>query len=160
MSLVEVNARAHVELEARWLDVMEALLTLRLDDARVALLRFEAVILRHAAFEDAEVLPRFVPEEGDRTSEHVSGDHKILERVIAGALRQLDALRAASPPPPLREVASVLEPFVRVHNVLTHHTDREQSRLYPALDDTLPAAERETLEAALTASVFAPPVGA
>ena len=158
--LVAANARAHVQLEALWLDMMEALLRTDFAASAAALDVLERALADHAALEEAEAFPVFErwlaaqPQgEGpvDKTDQHLKGDHVILDRVVAGARRQLEALRGADAP--LREVASVLDPFVRLQSVLDHHTTREQRFLYPVLDEQLTEEARKRLAAGLVATV-------
>ena len=158
--LALANQRAHVQLEALWLDMMEALLRLDFAASAIALDVLERALADHAALEEAEAFPVFArwlaehqPEEGpaDKTDQHLKGDHVILDRAVAGARRQLHALTSADAP--LREVASVLDPFVRLQSVLEHHTAREQRFLYPVLDAELDGATRDTLAQGLMTSV-------
>jgi hypothetical protein len=161
--LQDANARAHVQLEQLWLNMMEAVLTVDFARAAGALDVLEQALSAHAAVEEEDAFGPFTtwlkaqpatdgPE--DKTDQHLKGDHVILERAVAGARRQLVALTEADAP--LREVASVLEPFVRLQSVLDHHTMREQRFLYPVLDDTLPADKATTLADALLKAVGLP----
>ena len=158
--LVSANARAHLQLEQLWLDMMEALLSAHYTPASAALDVLEEAIAAHAAVEEGSAFTSFEtwlatqPPTGnkeDKTDQHLRGDHVILERAVAGARRQLQALAKAQAP--LREVASVLEPFVRLQSVLEHHTAREQRFLYPVLDQELSAAQAAALATALLEAV-------
>jgi hypothetical protein len=158
--LARANERAHLHLEQLWLDMMEAVLTVHYPAAHQALDVLEQAIAAHAAVEEEDAFGPFEtwlraqaatggPE--DKTDQHLRGDHVILERAVGGARRQLEALEEQGAP--LREVASVLEPFVRLQSVLDHHTTREQRLLYPVLDARLPPAQATALASALLEAV-------
>ena len=161
--LADANARAHVHLEQLWLDMMEALLTVDFGRANKALEVLDQALAVHAAVEEEDAFGPFTdwlkaqPAQGgpeDKTDQHLKGDHVILERAMAGARRQLKALTEANAP--LREVASVLEPFVRLQSVLDHHTMLEQRFLYPVLDEQLDEGTASALAEALLKAVGLP----
>ena len=173
-TLVQINARAHARLHDLWLDLMERLLSLDYAAARAALKQLDHAISAHAALEDERAIPLlqawFKEQTGppfllssssssneeeavivEKSDLHVLGDHKILLRVLKAARGQLEAL--AEQQAPLRELASVLDPFVRLQSVLEHHTTREQRYLYPVLDASMEQAAKDQLGADLLASV-------
>ena len=171
--LTEANQEAHFLLEDLYLDFMEALLEVDYEAAHLQLARLTGAIEAHAALEDVNAIPRFAhwlegrteaqartvsSLEGEivvteKTDLHLAGDHKILLRGLAAAARQLLALTEKQAP--RRQLASVLEPFVRFQSVLEHHTVREQRFLYPVLDTILESEEAAALADSLIATVKA-----
>lgn len=130
--LVTAHARVHAWLEDSTYAMIEALVQLRIDDARARFAQLARLLREHMAFEEREVMPVYesvAPADGPGRADHVQGDHVILLRHIDAIDAVLTELDGAS----LRDVVTRLPVAYRLIATLEHHTAREQANVYPAL---------------------------
>lgn len=140
--VLQAHGAVHAWLEARTYEILEALVRLRLADARSTFEHMARVLDAHMAFEEARVLPAYrkvAPTDGPGRADHVDGDHTILQRHVVAIREMLDALMetctdtASSTDRQLRHVLARLPVVYRLLSTLEHHTAREQQSVYPAL---------------------------
>lgn len=145
--LTEANTHVHDGIDGALLDVLEAITALDHAAMQTGWTRFMTLLEAHAEFEEAEVFPRYAalddhPRGGG--PELFEADHTSFRKVAAAAQEALDTILAAGPGS-RRLMVTRLGPFIRLGNVLEHHTLREERFLYPRLDVTLRAPEVEDL---------------
>jgi hemerythrin-like domain-containing protein len=149
--LTERNMQIHEELDALLLQGLEALTAMQLEESHRCFIRLAESLQRHAATEDAQVLPQYerIGEFPRGASlEILIGEHGTLERLANRAVTILDELRHA-PTPSRREMVRHLHEFLRLRALLEHHTLRETTLMYPVLDQHLADHERKVIERAL-----------
>lgn len=136
----------HVELDALFLVHQRALLDRDVARARSAFARFRDVLLRHAADEEAIVLPLYAACGGDATDSPAAQfrlEHDKLRRFLDELGPRLDAL---AQPIDDRELLAILDRESWFKNLLLHHDLRERNALYPRLSSLCDeAAQRAAL---------------
>lgn len=133
----------HRDLEELLLLHQEALVDRDPDLAGARLRRFRARLAWHARVEEELVVPAF-----EALGLHVRGgdpgyfrlEHAKLLELTDALVCELEPLTRAARCTS-RDVLPLLGRGFRLQGVLEHHEQREDTLLYPALDDALPAVE-------------------
>ncbi|MBK8979571.1 MAG: hemerythrin domain-containing protein [Planctomycetes bacterium] len=151
--LTAANEREHARQRALLLAHQSALLDRDTAAARRTFDAFAAEILRHAAAEEAVVLPLYRELGGDAA--HASPADQF-EREHAKIRRWLDALRerlaTLGQPPADGELLQILDAEASFKNLLAHHDLRENRILYPFLAEHADAPARARIVAALASA--------
>ncbi len=139
--LVQTNGLVHQAIEAYYIHFLEALTALDFGAAEQAMETFSRSLFRHMVIEDERMMPLYIETVADEESylSQIEGDHRILMRVVQKAkMAFLEVRESANPRNVLVHHLTI---FVRVQNVLEHHTERETVIFYPQLQQYL-SAER------------------
>ncbi len=137
VDLVQTNVFVHQAIDAHYIHFLEALTALDFAAAEQSLEEFSRLLFRHMTVEDDRIVPVYmetVPEEESYLSQ-IEGDHRVLVRVMEKAKTAFLEVRGS--PNPRSVLVRHLTIFVRVQNVLEHHTERENTIFYPQLQQYL-----------------------
>lgn len=146
--------RYHRELEGLFLAHQEALLDKDLGRAVERLATYRRLLTAHAEEEDRLLFPiyleRITPERGSEV--HVfAAEHEKLEALLDDLGRALTEIAASPAARPLnRRLIWLLDREHRFKNVAEHHFHREETRMFPALDEAITPEERDAIFAQLT----------
>jgi hypothetical protein len=166
MTLTDMNRALHDRFLALLEDSLVAALGLDFAEALVLSDKLGDQLANHELYEEAALasLPEFAepPRGGDAAL--VIAEHRKLDALHADTRRVLVSLvelAATHPPHPphsahsaesqRRALARHLDPLLRFKHLLEHHTERENTVLYPFLDATLEADAKDALAAHLVA---------
>lgn len=147
----------HRELEELFLQHQEALISLDLPLAGARLERYLDLLQRHMTAEEELLLPE-LPRAGrirGASLELFTGEHQRMRELLS---RCGDTLRALRPDDPglRRSVLLLLDSQGTYKHLEHHHSLREETYLFPALDQVLSADERKALLAAFIARAVNP----
>lgn len=139
MTLTEANAAAHEVLEGLLFDTIEAAVDGRVTEARSALATLQRAFAMHLSVEEAYTLPILRDLGGPlvKLALIVDGDHRIVDRSLAGVAELLSSV-GEDGPEARRAVLQKLEVLTKLKTVLEHHGVREQEDIYPPLDARFP----------------------
>jgi iron-sulfur cluster repair protein YtfE (RIC family) len=146
-TLKTVNESVHMQIDGDLLSVLERLTELDWAGLKTTWSRFEQRLLAHMELEERDVFPvyaAFSEFERGGAPEIFEGDHASIMKVLNACREALEALEGVCRDE-RREMVLRLGPFVRLRNVLEHHTLREEQMLYPRLDASLPQDKRQVL---------------
>jgi hemerythrin-like domain-containing protein len=144
----------HRELEELFLQHQEALISLDLPRAREGLERYLELLRMHMAAEEELLLPE-LPRAGrirGASLELFTGEHQRMRELLARCREGLHALRPEDPGV-RRSVLLLLDTQGTYKHLEHHHSLREETFLFPALDQVLSAEERRALLAAFYARI-------
>ncbi|NOJ94901.1 hypothetical protein D7W82_32455 [Corallococcus sp. CA049B] len=142
----------HRDLEELFLLHQEALMGLDLPAARERLSRYREELTRHLEAEEALLLPE-LPRAGrirGAAPELFTGEHQRMRELLAKCQDAVDALDASAPDY-RRAVLRVFDMESTFKHLEHHHSLREETYLFPALDGVLGEEERRSLLAAFLA---------
>jgi hemerythrin-like domain-containing protein len=148
----------HRDLEELFLQHQEALMLLDLPVAREKLRRYREELTRHLEAEEALLLPE-LPRAGrirGAAPELFTGEHQRMRELLAKCQEAVDALDVDAPDY-RRAVLRVFDMESTFKHLEHHHSLREETYLFPALDQVLDEAERRALLAAFLARTEPPP---
>ncbi|RKH16568.1 hemerythrin domain-containing protein [Corallococcus praedator] len=147
----------HRELEELFLLHQEALMGMDLPVARERLSRYREDLTRHLEAEEALLLPE-LPRAGrirGAAPELFTGEHQRMLELLVKCQDAVDALDPAAPDY-RRAVLRVFDMESTFKHLEHHHSLREETYLFPALDAVLDATERQALLAAFLARAEPP----
>ncbi|MCY1031779.1 hemerythrin domain-containing protein [Corallococcus sp. BB11-1] len=150
----------HRELEELFLLHQEALMGMDLPVARERLTRYRADLTRHLEAEEALLLPE-LPRAGrirGAAPELFTGEHQRMLELLAKCQDAVDALEPSAPDY-RRAVLRVFDMESTFKHLEHHHSLREETHLFPALDRVLDGPERQALLAAFLARAEPPEHG-
>ncbi|RKG60453.1 hypothetical protein D7X30_05780 [Corallococcus sp. AB011P] len=142
----------HRDLEELFLLHQEALMGMDLSAARERLARYREELTRHLEAEEALLLPE-LPRAGrirGAAPELFTGEHQRMRELLAKCQGAVDALDASAPDY-RRAVLRVFDMESTFKHLEHHHSLREETYLFPALDGVLGEDERRALLAAFLA---------
>jgi hypothetical protein len=135
----------HAGLAERFFEHQRALLDRDLPAARAALADFAARLRRHAADEEAWVLPAYASRGGDATDSPAAQfrtEHRKMLAFVDEIEQRLAALDTA---PADRALLELLDRESWFKNLMAHHDLREGRALYPKLSAWLSEAEQRAI---------------
>ena len=147
---LHLNGTIHDVLEALWMEAMEAVTALELRNAAERWERFETGLRLHAHREDQDVMPVYVtlgPFPRGGAPDIVRAEHLKLEKLGRAGRRAIAHIGDRA------DMIRQLPHLMRVHQLFEHHTQREQSMVYPTLLARCEEAERGSIGATLQRSL-------
>ena len=152
---VDTNARIHERIDHAYVDFLEWLIQCDLSRATASFESAKELLMEHMKAEEGTLCPAFAEihgEEHARLLKQIDGDHTILLRSLTKVERCLGDLKAQFEPAEKEEdgphvalrraIVLEMDTWVRVRNVLEHHTVREQRDFYPHFEG-LPNSQRK-----------------
>lgn len=137
----------HLELEEKFLNHQEELITLKLEKARRHLAEFAKTLRHHIFIEDKYILPlyeRKVPPPPGGGAFLFYGEHEKIKEFlgkIEGKMKKLAPRKKNI----RRQIIELLDVETRFKDILMHHDLREKNLLYPLLDKAVTPEERKML---------------
>lgn len=138
--------KIHHALDEMFLLHQEALVDMDLSLAASRLREFETSLLAHMKSEEKLLLPVYARAGriAGGSREMFTGEHKKLLEFISRFYRRLEEM-TDSPADMKRRVIELLDDEARFKLLMEHHDSREQSILYPTLDNITTAEEKRDL---------------
>ena len=144
-SLAEQMMGLHDSLDRAFFAHQCALLDRDFERAATTIDAYRSCLHRHAADEEAWMLPRYEALGGDATDAPLRlflGEHARMREFVDEFVARVDALRRA---PDDRKLLELFDREATYKNLALHHDLRERNMLYPFLGARLSASEQSEL---------------
>ena len=138
-------SKQHAELNALFRSHQRALFEKDIDGALAILTKFGSDLFRHIEFEERRLLPLYADQSAETaggTLEIFQAEHRKLHDCLVDLMHRTEQLYVSTDLP--GSILDLLDDESMFKSLFRHHLSREQSVLFPRLDERTTEEERKT----------------